>query len=151
MYAKLANLHSLPATLRRAEAPETYASAAGQHKCHWSKRFQAHAFAAERIHASPRRSRPNARPKAGLWTRDKPARRARSAAAVSLLLAGTVSVSLQHTLPAGGLRRRRERIGPSGRDEIFRPTYFPVSKLTAQYAQILQSRAAKQICPRRTT
>ncbi|MGY4327246.1 hypothetical protein ACVWWG_001663 [Bradyrhizobium sp. LB7.2] len=41
VYAKLANLRSLPATLRRAEAPETYASVAGQHKCHWSKRSQA--------------------------------------------------------------------------------------------------------------
>ena len=75
-------------------------------------------------------------------------RRAKSAAAGSLLLA--VSVSIQHTLPVGGLRRRRERIGPLGRDELFRPTYFPVSKLTALYAPIVRSRAAKQTCPRKT-
>lgn len=148
VYAKLANLRSLPATLRRAEAPETYASVARQHKCHWSKRSQAtpllpNASTPTTLRAGPGQTQG---PKRWLWTRDKPARRARSAAAVSLLLA--VSVSIQVRLAGSAVA------GSASAPLVamnFRPTYFPVSKLTAQYAQILRSRAAKQTCPRKTT
>ncbi|MGY3294214.1 hypothetical protein ACVWWP_007281 [Bradyrhizobium sp. LM3.6] len=112
----------------------------GNHKCHWSKRSQATPT------TLPRRPGQTQGPKRWLWTRDKSAHRARSAAAVSLLLA--VSVSIQ-------VRLAGSAVGGSASAPLvamhFRPTYFPVSKLTAQYAQILRSRAAKQTCPRKTT
>lgn len=85
MYAKLANL-------RRAEAPETYASVARATQMPLVEAISSHAFAAERIHADHFPAPVTAQthgPKRRLWTRDKPACRARSAAAVSLLLAAS--------------------------------------------------------------
>ncbi|MGY3361555.1 hypothetical protein ACVWZK_008218 [Bradyrhizobium sp. GM0.4] len=114
VYAKLANLRSLPATLWRAEAPEPTQSGCRATQMPLVEAISSHAFAAERIHATTLRADPGQTqgPKRRLWTSDKAAHRARSAAALSLLLAGTLSVSIQHTPPAGGLRGRRERIGP---------------------------------------
>lgn len=113
--------------------------------------FKPNAFAAERIHAdhSPRRSRPNARPKAGLWTRDKPARWARSAGPCPFYSRDREREHPTHASAWRAAIAGAHRPLWSRRD--FSAHILPVSKLTAQYAQILQSRAAKQVCPRRTT
>ncbi len=110
-------------------------------RCGWPMRSQAMPLLPNAFAPPTQRSGP---PKRSAWTRDEPACRTRSAAAVSFLLAATVSVSMQYTLPAGGLRCRRERVRASGHDDIYRPTSFPLPKLTGWYAPILRSRATEQ-------
>ncbi|MGY4281373.1 hypothetical protein ACVWXO_000593 [Bradyrhizobium sp. LM2.7] len=125
----------------------------GQHKCHWSKRSQATPLLpnASTPTIFRRRSRPKRMDQSGGSGRAISPRAGPDPRRPCHFYSPRVSVGKQHTLPADELRRRRERIGPSGRDELCRPTYFPVSKLTAQYAQIVRSRAAKQTCQRKTT
>lgn len=125
VYATLANLRSLPA-FGGPKQPKPTHPLQGNTNATGRSDFKPNAFAAERIHAdhSPRRSQPNARPKAGLWTRDKPARRARSAGPCPFY---SRDREREHPTHASGWRAppSPERIGRSGRDEIFRPTYFP--------------------------
>lgn len=104
----------------------TYASAAGQHKCHWSKRSQATPLLpnASTPTTLPRGSRPTPGPKRWLWTRDKTDKPLRRQIRGGRL--PTTRREREHPSPAGGLRRRRERIGPSGRDELSAPHTSPL-------------------------
>lgn len=118
VHAKLANLRSRPATLRRAEAPEPTHPLQGNTNA--TGRSDPRPLLCCRTH--PRRPLSRACPG------QRQAQSVGSGRAISPIspCAGqirggrlpTTRREREHPDPAGGLRRRRERIGPSGRDEL---------------------------------